>query len=363
MANSPLARALGAAPIALLATLIAGAAPAYADHADRLDGALDITNDQHEPVRILVDGLDVGQLAPLETRRFHGVLNGVRVVRVEGRHGPPTRQRVSVPISGVASLTVPALLGTASVLNDSGLTMRLELDGEPRGALRAGATRTFAALRPGTHVLTARPVGYGGPALSRKFQVSAGRETEASIGQWFARVEVFNPSSHPGEVRRAGARPAPVPAGGRVLIDGLAPGEAHLALTLKGETVAHTDLRLQPGETRPWAPQLELLGSVALRNATRDAVLVEIAGRVVLHLAPGESGLVRDLAEGHHVVHLRPAHGPGWSEEVFVSFGDTTRVALAREGRHDRGRGRGRGRGHHRVDDHLASAPAPLSRR
>jgi hypothetical protein len=140
--------------IALLLTLCAAlrAGPALADaHAGRVD----VQNDRHELVRVLLDQHTLG-LVPAYTAGTFLAPVGRHDLLVLDRQGRRLEQAsIHVHPNRAVSVVVGRPSGRISVDNRSGARLSLTLDGVPAGSLDPGEERLFE-VAVGEHALVAR---------------------------------------------------------------------------------------------------------------------------------------------------------------------------------------------------------------
>ncbi len=340
-------------PVALstiaLALLAAGAAQA----ADSLDGRIRVVNERMAPIKVSIDGERMTRLAPGERRVFREVPNGVRLLRV---HGPRGRHqdtaRVAVPIEGVAVHRIEARFGQASILNDSGVRMRVVLDGRTMGVARPGQALESWPLPAGSYTVEARPADRAyrdGPALTRRITVRRGQQASFGLGPWFSRIEAVNPFPFAANLFVDGQRIERVRPGARAVLARQVPGAHRVVFKRNGRVLAADTLRVAPGRVADWRPVDVNRGDLRVTNRTGQRVKVLIDGRDMGRLGSGESRTFADLSAGVHVVSLMHRSRTIEQQRVRVAAHDVAQMTAHRD----------RSRRPHRRDEH----PAPIARR
>lgn len=340
------------AALSALALALLAAGAAHAGHG--LDGRIRVVNERMAPVQVSIDGERLTRLGPGETRVFREVPNGVRLVRV---HGPQGRHedtsRVAVPIDDVAVYRVEARFGQASILNDSGLRMRLVLDGRALGVAGPGQALESWPLAPGSYTLEARPADRAyrdGPALTQRITVRRGERASAAVGPWFSRIEVVNPFPFAANLWVDGQRVQSVRPGGSAMLARQVPGSHRLVFKRGGRVLSADTLRVAPGELAAWRPVDLDRGDLRVTNHTGRRATVMVDGRDMGQLRDGESRTFADLSAGVHVVTLVHRGRTVEQQRVRVGAHDVAEMVAYREAPR---------RGPQRRDDH----PAPVARR
>ena len=341
-------------PVALstlaLALLAAGAAHAGAS----LDGRIRVVNQRMAPIQVSIDGERMTRLAPGEKRVFRSVPNGVRLLRV---HGPRGRHqdtaRVAVPIDGVAVHRIEARFGQASILNDSGVRMRIVLDGRTLGVARPGQALDSWPMAPGSYKVEARPASRqyrDGPALTRRITVRRGQQASFGLGPWFSRIEAANPFPFAANLFIDGERIERVRPGATASVARLVPGAHRVVFKRRGRVLAADTLRVAPGRVADWRPVDANRGDLRVTNRTGRRVKVLVDGREMGRLHDGESRVFADLSAGVHVVTLVRRGRTVEQQRVRVAAHDMADMTAYRDRHHRRP---------HRRDDQ----PAPIARR
>ena len=328
-----------AARVAVTATataavlLSAGAALA----ASPLDGRISLRNDRHRPVQVTIDGEETVRLAAGQTRTLHHIPNGVRFLEVRGRQGRVTTHQLTVPVRGTARFEVEAMRGDAAVKNDSGVRMRVQIDGRPLGIVSPGQRVLAEALRPGPHKVVATPVGRGSAyPIVRQVNVQAGERSRVRLGEWHASVVVRNPLDRRARLFLDGRRVDKVRPGGVEHIPHVAPGRHTVELRSRGRVLARAVVTLSPGEREVVRP-LSLEPELQVRNDRRRSVEVVIDGRHMGRVAAGERRTFDGLRPGTHRVTIVDARGRSTQHRVRLSQGEREVLALApRRGRRHR---------------------------
>lgn len=341
-------------PLALstvaLALLAAGAAHA----GNSLDGRIRVVNERMAPIQVSIDGERMTRLAPGERRVFRAVPNGVRLLRV---HGPEGRHqdtaRVPVPIDGVAVHRVEARFGNASILNDSGIRMRLVLDGRALGVAGPGQALDSWPLAPGSYTLEARPASReyrDGPALTQRVTVRRGERASYALGPWFSRIEAVNPFPFAANLWIDGQRVDRVRPGALATVNRQVPGAHRVVFKRDGRVLAADTVRVAPGRTAAWRPVDINRGDLRVTNHTGHRVDVLVDGRDMGRLGRGESRMFTDLDAGVHLVTFQRGRRIVEQQRVRVAAHDVAEIVAYHDGR--------RGPRRHR-DEH----PAPIARR
>lgn len=341
-------------PLALstlaLALLAAGAAHARGS----LDGRIRVVNEQMAPIKVSIDGERMARLAPGERRVFREVPNGVRLLRV---HGPQGRHqdtaRVAVPIDGVAVHRVEARFGQASILNDSGVRMRLVLDGRTLGVARPGQSMESWPLAAGSYTLEARPADRqfrDGPALTRRITVRRGQQASYALGPWFSRIEAVNPFPFAANLWIDGQRVDRVRPGATTTVARQVPGSHRVVFKRGGRVLSAETLRVAPGRVATWRPVDRNHGDLRVTNRTGRRATVMVDGRDMGRLGDGQSRMFDDLPAGVHVVTLVHRGRTLEQQRVRVSAHDVAEMVAYRDGPRRRLQ---------RRDDR----PAPIARR
>lgn len=317
----------------IVALLVAGSAHAAPVS---LDGRLEVRNDRNTAVTLTIDGDHAGVVAARSAKVFANVKNGVRVVGYTSVAAPVRDQQVAVPMAATATLKIAPVLGSARIHNESGVTMRLRLDGRKLGRVAPGATVASMALPAGRYVLTARPKSRGAhrgsrklPILSQEITIRAGQITQTSLKPWLASLEVRNPSRTRLAVYVDGTRVADVPGHGAVVVSGQLPGPHDVSLRGRGAILAGTRVDLGPGARELWTPAIARRGRVRVTNHTRKTYTFSVAGSAAVAVPPGETRLVADLQPGQHTFQARPRRGPALHTAVEIVADQVSDVTLA----------------------------------
>lgn len=319
---------------------------------DSLDGRLRIENQRIQPVTVSIDGERATRLGAGEARTFLGVPNGVRLVQVDARQGPDDRARVRVPIDGTATHQIAARFGQARIINDSGVRMRIVLDGRALGVAAPGQSVESWPLAPGRYTLEARPADrryQGAPALTQSVRVRRGDRPTVGLGAWHARLDVHNPFPFAANLWVDGQRVANLAPGETRVLARQVPGQVKLELRRNRRVLSKETMRVAPGSRQAWRPVDARRGEVRVSNHTGRRVEVAVDGRSHGMMRDGDVRLIAGLEPGVHLVTL--SHRGRVLEQSRVRVvADEVAVMVARDGRGNRGRGRG-------------PAPAPVARR
>jgi hypothetical protein len=330
---------------------------------DRLDGRILIENQRHQPVTVSIDGERMARLGPGEAREFRDVPNGIRLVQVDGARGADDRARVAVPVDGVAVYRVEALFGQAHIINDSGVRMRIVLDGRELGVAAPGQVVESWPLPPGTYSVEARPADgryAGGPALKQSFFIRRGEQPRVAVGAWHARLDVFNPFPFAANLWVEGERVAQLSPGETRVFARQVPGALRVELKRDGRLLASDTVRVAPGGDAMWRPIDVRRGDLRVGNRTGLRVRVSVDGQDHGELRDGDVRVFAGLDAGVHLVTLSVGGRVIEQERVRVAAHDVAEWVAVRDLRPGRGHGRGHGRDRLGDRDH---APAPIARR
>lgn len=323
-----------AAAGALLATLfVAGQAHARGP----LTGTLKVENNRHRPVGIFVDGQRIGRVGPKETGIFRGVLNGVRVVGFRsGRHDQMAYENVSIPPNSTGFLRVRPVRGAALFKNNSGVDLRLELNGQNIGVVRAGERMETGRLNVGPHRVVAtvlHPDARGKHRhITRDFHVGPGEREKVRFGKWMGRITVTNTFHRKARVLIDGERVARLRPGQSATFD-VAPGRHEVALAKRGRILASDRVRVGSGKHRDVRLAVVWTGDLKITNHFRRPLTISIDGRVLGTIAGGDTQVFRVDAGKHRVVGELP-WGKRFSRDVRVHEGRVDHVAFKRPHHH-----------------------------
>lgn len=313
---------------AAAATLLLSAAAAQAH--SPLDGRISLHNDRHRPVQVTIDGEETVRLDPGQTRVLSHIPNGVRFLEVRGHRGPALSHELHVPVRGTARYEIEALRGAAAVLNDSGVPMRIAVDGRPFGLASPGQRLLADGLRPGAHKVVATPVGRGSLyPIVRSVVVEAGDESRVRLGDWHASVVVRNTTGQPARIYLDGREMDRARPGRTERLDRVEPGRHTVELRGRhGRLLARAEIDLAPGERETVQPRA-LEPELQVRNDRRRSVEVVIDGRHMGRLAGGESRTFTGLRPGMHRVTIVEGRGRSTQHRVRLSHGEREVLALA----------------------------------
>ena len=320
-----------------------------------LDGQLRISNQRSETGRVFIDG-EFQALIPARSQRVIGnVPNGIRLVEFRVPDRQTTVKQVAVAVQKTARIRFEPVLGSARILNDSGIPMRLKVDGVKLGRINPNTVRILEHLTPGRHRIVMRPakgfitsqgtsyatghvdsnlVPNAHNRLVQTFVVAAGKETSVAVGKYFASLRVSNPFARRVAVRVDGRRVGTVEPFGTRMFEDILPGIRTIELGKRfgkhAKTLVSEQLNLAPGESSIWTPKPLHNGSLTLRNQWGVPVKVQLNDAMVGVLQPGETRTFRNLASGkYRVTSLHPWIG-GVTRIVRVPVGRHMRVAIGR---------------------------------
>lgn len=322
-----------------LVTLLVSTGAAHARHSS-LDGRIKVHNERQRAVRVLIDGEFAGRVGPGKTKMLRHVPNGVRLLEVEGRRPRGDRMhKVSVPVDGTIGFVVKARRGAAEVVNNSGVRMRVTIDGRRVGTVSPGRRVTTDRMRPGRYELVARPVGHGLPAdqvLRRTVHIKAGHTKMVNLGAWHATMEIRNPLDRRAKVFIDGRRVGRLRGGDVLTTARMAPGRHTVELRKRGEVVARSIVRLSPGEFERVRPAV-LQGSVRVTNPHHRSVEVSVDGRFRGRIEGESSRVIAGLTPGTHRVTIVDRRGRATEHEVQVRAGRAPTQLTLRSRRGRRG--------------------------
>jgi archaellum component FlaG (FlaF/FlaG flagellin family) len=327
----------------IAAVLLLTAGAAHARHTD-LDGKIKVHNDRQRAVRLLIDGDFVTRVGPGETKLLRNVANGVRLLEVESR-GRDQLHKVAVPIHGVVGFTVKARRGSAEVVNDSGIRMRITLDGQSMGTVEPGRRLMTRRMRPGTYELVAAPAGRGLPhteVMRRRVQIRRGDAQPVRLGAWHATMRIHNPMQRKAKVFIDGRKVGKLRQGDVLTAAHQVPGRHTVELRRKGDVVARIVVDLSPGESERVRPAT-LRGSLRVVNRDRRPVDVLVDGERRGRAEAHGSRVINNLRPGQHRVTV--IHRRGRTTEHMVQVRTDRTMDLALRGRSGRDRNDRHGRG------------------
>lgn len=341
--------------ILTLALLAAGVAQAR----NALDGRLRVVNERPSPIQVSIDGDRLTHLGPGEDRTFRDVPNGVRLLRVHGAAGRHEEtERVQVPAGGLAVHRVEARFAQATIYNDSGVRMRLVLDGRHLGVARPGESLESWPLPAGVYTLEAKPADRAyldGPILTQRVGVRPGERARVAVGAWFGRLEVHNPFAYAANLFVDGQRIDTLRPGETRMIARQVPGAHRMVLRRHGRVLAADTVKVAPGESAFWRPIDRNRGDLRVSNRTGTRVEVLVDGRSMGRLGRGESRLFADIEAGVHVVTLMKGGRVVEQQRIRVAAHDVAEMVAYRPAPPARGP---RDRPVYRPD-----APGPIARR
>jgi len=316
----------GAASVAHAQSLAAAPGP--------LTGELQVHNERPQTITLYVDGQRLGDVLPRQTRRFAGVLNGVRQVAWSSG-GRYESERITVGVNQRAVLRIAPITGSTLVLNRTGVEVRVTLRAGPGGQpgavdlgrLRDGASAGSPELLPGSYLVTATPLGrhaHLAPVTTRA-TVVAGQVQDVVLAPMVGSVAVSNPSRRAATLWIDGRSSGRVPAGGRLLVEGVTPGTLSLQLRQGNRVLAAMTARLVAGQRLVWdghpapvvSPPPVVSGALELRNGSGHALTVAIDERELGRLRPSERRTFAGLPLGRvDLLITSPRHT--WVESVVV---------------------------------------------
>ncbi len=298
-----------------------------------LDGELAVKNSRTKTVTIDIDGRRTVRLAPGARRILRNIPNGVRIVTIRGRHGPPLEKRISVPVQGRAKLKVIPRTGTAQIKNDSSIRMRVSINNRSIGTVAPGSQLLADILPPGIHTLRAVPVRARlarAGVISRTFRVHAGQQTRVSLGQFFGRVEITNPYNRRVALWVDGERLTGLSPRETFVVDSLKPGTHTVELRKRGRSLSVNTIRLGVGQVASWTPRAAHNGRISIANRSGSRVKVSIDDARFQFVRPGRSAVFNQLEPGRHEVSIYHRNGRVESRTVHVSWSGIARLTVER---------------------------------
>ncbi len=299
-----------------------------------LDGRLEIKNDRAYPVTLTIDGERFGRVAPRSKRVVPDIPNGLRFVEIGCRIAGTEQQKVSVPVRGLARMRVAPITGRAEVYNNTGVRMKVSVDGKHPVLLLHGKRLTSEPLRAGTHTFEMTPVRSryaGGKSMKRTIRVIAGREVPVRFGTYLATLTVRNPSRRPAQLFIDGQKIDRIEAGAQRTFTRQLPGNHRVMLKRRGRTIAKTRLSLGFGERARWAPERPVHrgGDLLVRNGSNERVTILLDGREVTRLRPRRQETIRNVRRGRHTVTVVYSNGRRLGHRVDVDSSQETLAVRA----------------------------------
>lgn len=306
--------------------LIAGASQA---RTSPYDGRLEINNDRAYPVTLKIDGEPFGRVAARTRRVVPDVPNGVRFIEIGCKIAGTEQQKVEVPVRGLGRLRVAPFTGRAEVYNNSGVRMKLSVDGQHPVMVRSGQRFESPPLKAGIHtfVMTpARSTYAGGAPMKQTVRITAGREVPVRFGTYLGSLTVRNPSRRGARLLIDGQLVDRIAAGASRTFTRQVPGTHVVSLERRGRTIARTRLTIAPGERARWVPQPPAVrdGDLLVRNGAGEYVTILLDGREVTCLRAGERETIRDVRRGAHTVTVVYENGRRVDHRVDVDSSQET---------------------------------------
>ena len=321
-------RSLSTAMMSLVAICLM-ATPGFAKSS--LDGEITVANSRHSAISVRVDGRAMGRVPPGKRRVLRGIPNGVRLVVISGKHGPPTTRRVSVPIQGRAKIRLAPRVGSTRIENNSSISMKISIGDRFIGTVGPGRTITKSRLRAGDHVVTATPSNYRfakSGSMSQVLTVRAGARTQLELGKFLGQLKVTNSNQRRVRLYIDGVYARHLGAGQSTVLRALTPGAHSLSMKRRGRTISTTSVRIDFGQTAYWKPQAHHRGKIRIANRSGRQISVSIDGRRQVRLSAGEATTVRNLRAGVHSVTITRPRGRVEHRRVRVPRADEAVVTV-----------------------------------
>ena len=300
-----------------LALLIAPAASA----ATRLDGELIVENNRFRAATIYLDNVRKGKVAPREALLLRHVPNGLRLLRFDSPGLPARTVEVRVKPRQKANFLIKAELGTAAVRNRSGISMRIALNGRSVGVVANGERLKLGAMQPGHYRVTASPVesfGVKTPTIIRDLHVVAGARAKVRIGAYLGAIEVTNPFHERVSLFVNHRKVAKLGPRATMVLPNQVPGTHAMTLRFKRRVLAEGSLTVPVGATIAWKPQVRVRGKLRVTNVGRRPLRLELDGRRLGKLVPGETRTFVDLPLGLHNLTVSRNNGMVRTRQVNI---------------------------------------------
>jgi len=311
---------------ALAVLLTAGTASAKS----RLDGQLKITNDRMAPLNIRIDGVARGTIPAQSTRTLFHVPNGIRIVKLTGPRGHKTVREVSVPPRKATFMRVAPIFGRAKLVNRTGLTIKVNLDGRYFATLADGQKMKTGPMRAGNYRLTAVPVGkrYNAPTMQRNLKIVPGAPNRIRFDRYLSTLKVTNPYQRGARLFIDGRNMGRVRAGQTLVFGDMMPGNHSIAFKRRGRLLSNNTITLGMGTARSFAPKVARFGSLRVTNHFHRRAKIVIGGQQLGTLAPGETRLFTNLPAGRLEGFAKVKRGGKHYFSTQVRGNDVARVAI-----------------------------------
>ena len=270
----------------IVAVLALIAAPAYAYGAR---GTLVVDNGRPDVVRVAVDGLTLGSVAP-RTQSAYRLLPGVHDVELRGSAGDLIeRSRVVLSPGAVATLVAAPPKGTIEIDNRSGDALKLSLDGASLGTLSSSDYRSVT-VEAGRHTLVASYHQLGRDRVLTELRVDVGPSERASlllrpIESGLVRVD--NRTGLDATLRVDGVSQGTLADGASREVK-TALGRVSFELVSSGRVLASTVTTVSPYADEAWRAEAPRTGDLSVANPLPVPVLVSVSGVATRTIDPYE---------------------------------------------------------------------------
>ncbi len=289
------------ATVAALATLALLLTAGSASAKSHLDGSLRISNDRMAPLSIRIDGVARGSIPAGATVILGGVANGVRVVKLRGPRGAKVVREVSVAPRKRSSMRVAPIFGRAKMVNRTGITLKVSIDGRFFSTLRDGEKLRTGPMAAGNYRVTAVPAaswGRKGPALTRRMSITPGAPTRVRFDRYLSTLKVTNPFGRGVRLFVGGKSMGRVRAGQVTTINNMVPGVHAVAFKRRGRLLTKNSVTIGMGTTLSFSPQVALHGSMRVKNNFGRRIRLVVDGQDLGRLAAGETRTFTHLRTG-----------------------------------------------------------------
>ena len=287
---------LSALAVLLAAVSVAGSASAKT----RLDGALTVSNERHVSMAIRIDGVPRGNIPAKAKRTVRHIPNGIRLVELIGPRGGSVVHELSIAPRKTSALRLAPRFGAAKIVNKSGVTLKVSLDGRYFATIRNGQRIKTGPMKPGRYLLTATANGgaFKGPMLKRRLDITPGKKLRIRLDGYLSTLHVTNPFGRGTRLFVDGINMGRMRAGEMRSLGGLTPGLHRIVFKRRGRILTNQTVTLPMGASHRFTPRVATLGSVRVTNAFNRRVKLVINGVRVGSLAAGETRTFRNVPAG-----------------------------------------------------------------